>query len=636
MSPSLTADYIVVGSGAGGGPLAVRLAAAGHSVLVIEAGELAAGLVYDVPVFHGFATESPDMAWNFFVSHYDNDAQAVRDEKYDPSHGGVLYPRSATIGGCTAHNAMITVRPNDADWDAIAELTGDRSWAAAAMQTYFERLEHCTYRRKWVAALLAPLGRFFSVFDIGGHGFDGWLPTSIAKPELVANDPQLITALASAATNQLGVLLGQPLKAWQRLSRWWFDPNITAVQKKGSMLGIWLIPLAVGAARRRGTREPLLAAAASPGSKLRILSGCLVTRLLFDEHKHCTGVEFVTGTHLYGADPNAGTQRRGPTQVVRATREVIVAGGAFNTPQLLKLSGIGPADELRALGIDIRVDSPGVGANLQDRYEVTVVTDLPRQLGLLQGGMFRPPQPGDTEPDALLAAWRNGKGPYATNGALLAVVAASSPAVPTPDLFLFALPADFRGYRVGYVADLLRNKNRLTWAILKAHNNNRAGTVTLRSADPLTPPEIRFRYFEEGSDTSGADLDAVVAGVKLARSLTAELSSWDRGAREIWPGPDVDTDDDIRQYVRDNAWGHHACGTCGIGPDGDPSAVLDSRFRVRGVSGLRVVDASVFPRIPGYFIVTAVYMISEKAADVILADARAASTPARISEPSAR
>jgi choline dehydrogenase len=397
-----------------------------------------------------------------------------------------------------------------------------------------------------------------------------------------------------------------------------------------------LIPLAVGAGRRRGTREPLLGAAASPGSTLRIKSGCLATRLVFDEDNRCSGVEFVTGAHLYGADPNPSANAPGPVQVAHATREVIVAGGAFNTPQLLKLSGIGPADELRALGIDVRVDSPGVGANLQDRYEVSVVTDLPRRLKLLEGGTFSPPQPGDTEPDTLLAEWRNGKGPYATNGALLAVVAASNDTVPTPDLFLFALPADFRGYRVGYAADLLRNKKRLTWVILKAHTNNRAGTVTLCSADPLDPPDIRFRYFDEGSDTGGADLDAMVVGVRLARSMTKELGSWDRGAREICPGPNFDTDDDIRRYVRDNAWGHHASGTAAIGPDGDRNAVLDSRFRVRGVTGLRVVDASVFPRIPGYFIVTAVYMISEKAADVILADARSADRPAAISEPSIR
>jgi choline dehydrogenase len=630
VTSTVTAEYVVIGSGAGGGPLAARLAEAGYSVIVLEAGEQVDGLVYEVPAFHAYASEAPEMAWNFFVRHYDEDAQQKRDPKFDATGDGVLYPRCATIGGCTAHNAMITVYPNDSDWDAIAHLTGDPSWRADAMRGHFQQLERCTYRRYWrlpkarlLARLVQAVPGLRELFDADGHGFDGWLPTSIAKPSLLAHDRQLIKVVVAAAEEELASMLGRPLNAWERLSDW-FDPNDADTQAKG-LLGLWLIPLAVGAGRRYGSRERLRQAEARPGGSLRILSGCLATRLVLDEHNRCTGVEYLPAPHVYRADPNAVAPGWVRHRNVVATREVIVAAGAFNTPQLLKLSGIGPADELREHGIDVRVDLPGVGANLQDRYEITVVTEMAADFELITAGAFRPPRFGDP-PDPLLAQWRAGKGAYTTNGGLLAITAKSSPDQPVPDLFLFALPANFRGYYPHYAEDLEHRPNRLSWAILKAHTNNRAGSVRLRSADPLDTPDIRFRYFGEGSDTAGDDLDAVLAGVKLARRLTGRLADW--GAHEIYPGPDIDTDAEIRRFIADNAWGHHACGSCAIGPDGDPGAVLDSSFGVRGVAGLRVVDASVFPRIPGYFIASAVYMISEKAADVILADA--ATVPAQL------
>jgi choline dehydrogenase len=143
--------------------------------------------------------------------------------------------------------------------------------------------------------------------------------------------------------------------------------------------------------------------------------------------------------------------------------------------------------------------------------------------------------------------------------------------------------------------------------------------VTLRSADPLDTPLINFRYFREGTNGGQQDLDGVVAGVRFVRELTAQAG--DIIVREERPGADVNDKARLEAFVEDNAWGHHASCTCKIGPNDDPTAVLDSNFRVRGTKALRVVDASVFPKIPGFFIVTSVYMIGEKAAEVILADA---------------
>jgi choline dehydrogenase len=195
-------------------------------------------------------------------------------------------------------------------------------------------------------------------------------------------------------------------------------------------------------------------------------------------------------------------------------------------------------------------------------------------------------------------------------------------------MLFYGAPYNFRGYFKGYTRTIAPNARTFTWGILKAHTRNIAGTVTLRSANPLERPEINFRFFHEGTTANAADvkdLDALVEGVELVRRITAktnELMQPAGGFKEIFPGPEVDTREEIRQFIRDNAWGHHASSTAAIGPDGDPMAVLDSDFRVRGVRGLRVVDASVFPKIPGSFIVVPIFMMSEKAADVIAEEYR--------------
>ena len=184
-----------------------------------------------------------------------------------------------------------------------------------------------------------------------------------------------------------------------------------------------------------------------------------------------------------------------------------------------------------------------------------------------------------------------------------------------------ALIAWFEGYFPGYSRLIAEHTDYLTWAILKAHTQNRAGTVSLRSADPRDTPLINFRYFEEGDDQSGRDLKAVVEGIRFARCIMASVNACGKVATEEKPGAHIQSDEALAQHVRDNAWGHHASGTCAIGPR-EANGVLDSDFAVHGTKGLRVVDASCFPKIPGFFIVSAVYMIAEKAADVILAAAK--------------
>jgi choline dehydrogenase len=621
-------DYIVVGSGAGGGPVAANLAEAGHSVLLLEAGLDTEDDDYRVPAFHGRAAEHPKMSWPFYVRHYDDQEQQERDEKYVGAHDGVLYPRSGTLGGCTAHNAMITVYPHDADWDGIAEATGDATWRATEMRQWFERLEACRYKRRprvlprhpWLARMFATLPLISEKYvNRSRHGFGGWLHTTLADPELAIGDGQVRRVLKSAAAQSLANFLRRPLTLVEGLSSA-VDPNDWRVRNCPE--GLWQIPLAVRDGRRNGSRERITDVARRYPDRLEVRTGALVTRVLFEEDGTLArGVEYLPMPHAYRADPAADAGPSPPPVEVLAGREVILAGGAFNTPQLLKLSGIGPREELHRFGIRCRVDLPGVGENLQDRYEVGVVTRMRTDFTLLEGLTFRPPGPGE-DPDPGFAQWQQGTGVYTTNGALLGIVRRSRPELASPDLFIFGLPAHFTGYYPGFSADLAQQSCIFTWAVLKAHTVNRAGSVLLRSADPRDTPDIRFRYFDEGDDTVGEDLDAVVTGIEEAREIMRFLG--DDVEAELVPGPEFGTRGQLRSFVRDQAWGHHASCTAAMGPATDRRSVVGSDFRVHGTRGLRVVDASVFPRIPGFFIVTAIYMAAEKASAVLLADARPA------------
>lgn len=611
-------DYIIVGSGAGGGPLAGNLARAGMQVLLLEAGGRGDSANYPVPVLHPRATEDPALKWDFFVRHYEDVARSRRDEKFVEAEDGVLYPRSGALGGCTAHHAMITIYPHNRDWQHIAELTGDDSWGPDAMRGYFERLERNGHRkvRRLFAKLLG--------VNFGRRGYDGWLPTDIASPALALSSPRLLHLLVSA------VKAADPRispSLWRRLVRIFrsvgglLDPNDWKLVRKNAQ-GVRFAPLSTEAGRRRGTREYIDAVAESHPDHLHVKLNALVTRVLFDDRKRAIGVAYQEGKGLYGASPGAAASDPANAPAERreyARREVILCGGAFNTPQLLMLSGIGPRDELERHGIEVRADRPGVGSNLQDRYEVGVISKLKQPFRLLDGARFCVPEPGET-PDPQYRDWLQGEGAYTTNGAVVSIIKRSTPDRPLPDLFCFGLVGPFSGYYPGYSEDAYRQPY-FTWAILKAHTENRAGTVRLRSRDPRDTPLINFRYFREGSDDKGEDLEAVVRGIEFVRTLNR--ASADLFEEEVLPGAGVAGDEAVRQFVEDNAWGHHASCTCAIGHRDDEMAVVDSRFRVIGVSGLRVVDASVFPRIPGFFIVLPIYMVSEKASDVILEDARA-------------
>ncbi|TPX12720.1 uncharacterized protein E0L32_000897 [Thyridium curvatum] len=616
-------EYIVVGSGAGGGPLAARLALAGHKTLLIEAGDdQGANPNYTVPAYSAKASEDETMAWNFFVRHYADDQRQARDYKttYETPDGGeytglsppagstmkgTLYPRTGTLGGCTAHNALVAVYPYESDFEYIASMTGDASWNPANMRKYFKRLEHNKY---------SPLSP--------GHGHDGWLSTETAPLSIPLKDPQLLSLFLGGA-----FALGNLTHSIFNLATLLIGDANADTERRDKTPGFYQVPLSSSGGKRVGSRDFVVSvrdATNRDGSKKYPLDVRLqshVTNVIFDQSvkpPRATGVEFLDGAYLYRASPRSKNAGPGTPGTASASREVIISGGTYNSPQILKLSGVGPAAELQKFNIPVIADLPGVGTNLQDHYEVAVQGHPPKDFSALKGCTFSV----NGQPDPCLDRWNRpflgDRGTYASGGFGVTMLYPSSvTANGDYDTFIFGGPINFRGYFPTYSLNVTSRHDWYTWAILKGHPRNTAGTVTLRSADPLDMPDITYNYFDTGSGDANADLKAISEAIKLARdAFKRQLVP----VTEVLPGSQVQSQEDVEQYIKDTAWGHHASSTCPIGADGDPMAVLDSKFRVRGVTGLRVVDASVYPRIPGTFTAVSTYMVGEKAADDILSE----------------
>jgi choline dehydrogenase len=605
-----TFDYIVVGSGAGGGVLASRLARNDRNlkVLLIDAGgEHADNIHAKVPGFHALSTEDPALRWDYFVQHFSDRSIAERDALWQ-ERKAIYYPRASALGGCTRHHAMITVYPDRSDWDGIAHLTGDTSWSADNMWTYFQR---CALDQR-----------------------TSWLPINTASPAILiegAGDPSLRRILLAGVGSTTNPIFPPQLLGLLANLGDMNDKHKVAGDREGQ----YLIPLSVEKGQRKGVFEFIQDTRSDPdyGHNLTVWTNRLVTRVLL-ENGRATGVEYLPRKDAYRADRDATVGDHRPwaaaqadLRQVLATREVILAGGAFNTPQLLMLSGIGPADHLQALGIKPTVDLPGVGGNLQDRYEVAVIDELPEAFKVLRDYRF---EPADHDPG--FVRWRGRReGIYTINGGILAILKKSRPDLADCDLFIFGVPVEFQGYALDYSESSRtpEGRKRFSWVILKAHTEN-TGQVRLRTADPRDPPDINFMNFGDGQRSGDPDLDALEHAVAYVREIMSGPRRRGITRGEFLPGAHL-TGQALRDAIMARAWGHHAYCTCPIGPEGDPHAVLDPAFRVRGLTtpNLRVVDASVFPKIPGHFVVLPTYMIAEKAADVILADAGAVTMPLR-------
>jgi choline dehydrogenase len=268
----------------------------------------------------------------------------------DPPAGserlGIWYPRTAALGGCAEHNALITILPENADWDYMAQLTGDQAWGPTNMRKYFERMEKCEY---------LPNG-------IVGHGFSGWLETQTTPVVLIAEDLKVLSLVIAAATTMGKNLVGKLLNTVTGLLEI-LTLDINSPLRTDALDELYQVPLAMKTAdfSRGGPRDWLLSIAQAKkkdGSrqyKLDIQLNTLVTKVLFDSSAPdgkvvATGVEYLVGESLYAADPRYDASKEGIQGTVTATREVIVSGGSFNSPQILKLSGVGPKEELKSFG----------------------------------------------------------------------------------------------------------------------------------------------------------------------------------------------------------------------------------------------------------------------------------------------
>jgi choline dehydrogenase len=359
-------EYIVVGSGPGGGPFAANLARAGRRVLLIEAGDDQTANV-NVSQWLNFnaAGNDPATRWDFFVSHSDDEA---RESRYlrttwrtkeggfyvglDPPAGatrlGIYYPRAGTLGGCAMHNGCLTMNPDDADWDYIAEITGDSSWTAKNMRKYLISAEHANYNSSYK------------------HGHSGWLQTTMLDSAYQTNNDtkdvmRLVAESYGYNESDLAWLNTRDMNGAQP-----DRDQLTGIF--GGVSHIW------PDGRRSSPGYYVKDTLAANYTGLTLWLNTLVTKVLIDSNKTAYGVEYLKGKSMYSADPRYNASDPGTSGTVTASRGIVISGGTFNSPQILMLSGIGPAEQLKKLGIPVVIDAPGVGQQVADNYEGGLLT----------------------------------------------------------------------------------------------------------------------------------------------------------------------------------------------------------------------------------------------------------------------